>query len=85
MQHTAEILLNLNAKSGNTLTSFEQIEKLVCLYNSDFFSGIHSETLVELSNLSCIKVYQAEEVVTEDGDTCRELLLLIEGIVEISL
>jgi Cyclic nucleotide-binding domain/4Fe-4S binding domain len=85
VKQTAETLLNLNAKPENTITEFEQIEKLVCLYNSDFFSGIYSETLIELSNLSYIKVYGSEEVVTEDGDTCRELLLLMEGIVEISL
>lgn len=85
VRETAENLLNLDAEPENSLAAFEQIEKLVCLYNSDFFSGIHSETLIELSNLSYIKVYKAEDVVTEDGDTCRELLLLIEGIVEISI
>lgn len=85
VQQTATILLNSNSEPENALSAFEQIEKLVCLYNSDFFSGIHSETLIELSNLSYLKIYTDGEVVTEDGDTCRELLLLIEGDVEISL
>jgi Cyclic nucleotide-binding domain/4Fe-4S binding domain len=85
VKQTAETLLNLTAKPENMLAAFEQIEKLVYLYNSDFFSGIHSETLIELSNLSYIKVYKSDEIVTEDGDTCRELLLLVEGVVEIFL
>lgn len=40
---------------------------------------MHSETLIALAERAKIRTYAAHEVITEAGDTCRELLLLIEG------
>jgi CRP-like cAMP-binding protein len=66
-----------------TLANFPTLEKLVYLSNSDFFDGVYSETLIELANRSSVKVYTAGDLITEQGDTCRELLLSIEGTAEI--
>ncbi len=69
--------------SPTALADFPSLEKLVYLSDSDFFRGVHSETLIELANRSSVKTYSAGDSITEQGDTCRELLLIIEGTAEI--
>jgi Cyclic nucleotide-binding domain len=66
-----------------TLATFSHLEKLVNLYNSDFFGGIQGETLMALADRATVQTYGADAVITAEGDTCRELLLLIEGAVAI--
>jgi hypothetical protein len=83
VREVAATLLDSTTPPGTPLTSFKTLEKLVYLSDSDFFGGIGSETLIELANRAVIKVYQPEESITEEGDTCRELLLLIEGIAQV--
>ncbi len=74
------------AKAGAShlsLAAFPSLEKLLCLYQSDFFSGIRSETLIDLASRATIKSYATNEAITEQGDTCRELLLLMEGSAQV--
>lgn len=66
-------------KNHLTLTQFPMLEKVVHLFNSDFFHRMHSETLIALADRSEVRTYTSQAVITEAGDTCRELLLLIEG------
>ncbi len=80
MQEMAQQIRKPNASA---LSDFPTLEKLVYLSDSDFFHGVYSETLIELANRSTIKIYQVGELITEQGDTCRELLLSIEGTAEI--
>ncbi|MGL6342507.1 MAG: cyclic nucleotide-binding domain-containing protein, partial [Waterburya sp.] len=77
-QETSKILLSLS-ETNFSLTTFPKLEKAVHLFNSDFFNRIHSETLIGLAERAEVRSYSANEVITEAGDTCRELLLLIEG------
>ncbi|WP_414545154.1 cyclic nucleotide-binding domain-containing protein [Nostoc sp. CCY0012] len=77
-QETAKILLSLS-KQHPPLTKFPLLEKVVHLFNSDFFHRMHSETLIALAHRAEVRTYSTNEVITEAGDTCRELLLLIEG------
>jgi hypothetical protein len=65
------------------LAAFGTLEKLVYLATSDFFRDIHSETLIELAHRAEVKRYSQQQVITEAGDTCRELLLLMAGNVQI--
>ncbi|MCP9812663.1 cyclic nucleotide-binding domain-containing protein [Synechococcus lacustris Maggiore-St4-Slac] len=65
------------------LADFPILERIVYLFNSDFFHSLDNEMLIELGNRAYVKSYQEEEHISEAGDTCRELLLLIEGTVEI--
>jgi len=65
------------------LVNFPILERVVYLFNSDFFHSLDNEILIELGNRAYVKSYQEEEHISEAGDTCRELLLLIEGTVEI--
>jgi Cyclic nucleotide-binding domain len=83
VQDVATTLLDSSTPPGAPLTAFQSLEKLVYLSNSDFFGRVQSETLIELANRAAIKVYQPEELITEEGDTCRELLLLMEGIARV--
>jgi hypothetical protein len=83
VQEVAATILDPKTPPGAPLPSFETLEKLVCLSNSDFFGGVHSETLIELAHRAVIKVYRLEEAITEEGDTCRELLLLVEGSAQV--
>ncbi|WP_239651838.1 cyclic nucleotide-binding domain-containing protein [Neosynechococcus sphagnicola] len=53
------------------------------LYNSDFFRGVQGETLIQLADRAVVKTYIAHGLITEQGDTCRELLLLMEGSAQI--
>ncbi|MBW4550433.1 MAG: cyclic nucleotide-binding domain-containing protein [Aphanocapsa sp. GSE-SYN-MK-11-07L] len=77
LQETANLLLSQAAPIA--LTAFPRLEKLVYLFNSDFFHQVHNQTLIMLADRAEIKTYTANAVITEAGDTCRELLLLIEG------
>ena len=76
LQETAERLISA---SNPTLTECPTLEKLVYLFNSDFFHRMQSETLIALADRSKVRTYSKGDVITEAGDTCRELLLLIEG------
>jgi CRP-like cAMP-binding protein len=67
------------------LANFEKLERVVYLFNSDFFHSLDNEILIELSDRAYVKSYLENEHITEAGDTCRELLLLIEGNVEIRI
>ncbi|NJN38167.1 MAG: cyclic nucleotide-binding domain-containing protein [Acaryochloridaceae cyanobacterium CSU_3_4] len=78
LQETINLLLS-PPEPDPRLTQFPILEKVVHLFNSDFFHRMHSETLIALAERAKIRTYAAHEVITEAGDTCRELLLLIEG------
>jgi CRP-like cAMP-binding protein len=82
LQETAQTLLAQN-RPNLTLQDFPTLEKLVHLFNSDFFHRTQSETLIALARRAQIKTYKSKEVITEAGDTCRELLLVIEGAANI--
>lgn len=78
LREMAERLLS-SAKPNPPLTEFPTLEKLVYLFNSDFFHRMQSETLIALADRAAVRTYGQGEAITEAGDTCRELLLLIEG------
>lgn len=78
LRETAELLLSLSTPYP-PLTAFPMLEKVVHLFNSDFFYRMHNETLIALADRAEVRAYSTNEVITEAGDTCRELLLLIEG------
>ncbi|MBW4623073.1 MAG: Crp/Fnr family transcriptional regulator [Cyanosarcina radialis HA8281-LM2] len=77
VKETAQIVVSATTKPD--LAAFPSLEKLVYMASSDFFKDVKSATAIALANRGEIKTYQAGEVVTEAGDTCRELLLLIAG------
>lgn len=77
-QETAKLLLSLS-EPHPPLSKFPLLEKVVHLLNSDFFHRMYSETIIALAERAEVRVYTTNEVITEAGDTCRELLLLIEG------
>jgi CRP-like cAMP-binding protein len=62
-----------------SLAKFPRLEKIVYLFNSDFFHRMQGETLIQLTDRAEVRTYSQGHVITEAGDTCRELLLLIEG------
>lgn len=76
VRNTADQLLALPQPS---LSDLPLLEKLVYLATSDFFEFLHTDTLLALAKRAEIRTYAAQEAITEAGDTCRELLLLIEG------
>ncbi len=81
IQEMIDQLLALPSTSiaNPSLTKFSTLEKVVYLFNSDFFHRMQSETLIALAERAEVRTYRQGEVITEAGDTCRELLLLIEG------
>ncbi len=78
LQETVTILLSAS-KECPPLTTFLLLEKVVYLFNSDFFHRMHSQTLFSLAERAEVRTFDDEGVITEAGDTCRELLLLMEG------
>lgn len=80
VQETAKQLRSLSKPS---LPQIPELEKVVHLFNSDFFDRIHTDTLMALSDRATVKTYKTGDTITEAGDTCRELLLLIEGDADI--
>jgi CRP-like cAMP-binding protein len=81
---TARTILSLT-EPNLYLKNFPLLEKVVHLFNSDFFHRMHDETLIALAEKAEVRTYSASETITEAGDTCRELLLLIEGEAKIQL
>ncbi|MGI0495472.1 cyclic nucleotide-binding domain-containing protein [Alkalinema pantanalense CENA528] len=81
VQETIYQLLSWHSSSTATLslTEFPLLEKLVYLFNSDFFHRMQSATLIALADRAEVRAYKRGDMITEAGDTCRELLLLIEG------
>lgn len=81
VQETIDRLLSLHSTSTTnpSLSEFPTLEKLVYLFNSDFFHRMQSETLIALADRAEVRTYKQGNAITEAGDTCRELLLLIEG------
>lgn len=84
LRETAQIV-----RSSSTLhpplTDFPRLEKVVHLFNSNFFHRMHSQTLLALADRAEVRTYTTDAVITEAGDTCRELLLLLEGDASIHL
>ena len=74
---TAERLQKLAAPVA--LAALPELEKRVVLATSDFFRRTWADTLDLLAERAEIRLCGAEALITEPGDTCRELLLLIEG------
>ncbi len=61
------------------LREFPALEKAVYLFNSDFFYRLKPGTLLALADSAEIHTYHPGDTITDPGDTCRELLILIEG------
>jgi CRP-like cAMP-binding protein len=74
---TAERLLSLEGPL--VLSTLPELEKRVVLATSDFFHRTWADTLDALAEQAEIRAFGAGACITEAGDTCRELLLLIEG------
>lgn len=80
VQETGKLILD---HPQAPLSEFPALEKIIYIYNSDFFHRLHSQTLMTLAARSEIRTYIPGALITEVGDTCRELLLLISGEAEI--
>ncbi len=75
-----ETAKRLRSQEGSlSLEALPELEKRVVLATSDFFRRTWADTLDALAEVADIRSYRAGELITEAGDTCRELLLLIEG------
>ncbi|MCS5693138.1 cyclic nucleotide-binding domain-containing protein [Cyanobium sp. FGCU-6] len=77
VKDTAERLLRLEGPP--VLAAFPALEKRVVLATSDFFRRTWADTLDALAERSDMRTYKAGALITETGDTCRELLLLVDG------
>lgn len=72
-------------ESPPALADLPDLEKRVVLATSDFFRRTWADTLDLLADQAEIRSYQAGAAITEAGDTCRELLLLIEGAARVEV
>lgn len=82
LRETAAQILQHPASTSLALSECAAVEKLAYLFNTHFFAEIHSQTLMELAEMAYFKCYHSNEVISDEGDTCRELLILIEGRVQ---
>lgn len=71
----------LSSQATPALPAFSRLEELVYLANTDLFHRLELETLMALSDRAEVKTYSTGHVISDAGDTCRELLLLLEGSV----
>lgn len=79
VRETAQMLLKQEDQAETAPAGASTIEKLLYLFGSDLFLGLKTENLMELATHAQVKVYDALEVVIEQGNPSRELLLLIQG------
>jgi hypothetical protein len=77
VQDTAEDVLT--ASEHPPLAAFPILEKVVYLSSSDFFHSLEPNTLIALAHQAEVRTHASGEAITEAGDTCRELLILISG------
>ncbi len=83
--HGAPPLLRQTARAVDRLEGppllgeYPELEKRVFLATSDFFRRSDADTLDALASKADVRTFAKGELITEAGDTCRELLLLIEG------
>jgi hypothetical protein len=77
VRETAERVLA--SPTLHRLQEFPRLEMLVYLANTDLFQRMEPETLMALADRAEVKTYSMGAVITDAGDTCRELLLLLEG------
>ncbi|MEN9251997.1 MAG: cyclic nucleotide-binding domain-containing protein [Thermostichales cyanobacterium HHBFW_bins_127] len=80
-----QTLARIRQGSQHRLADFPGLEKLAYFSNHYFFTDVHTETLLELSELATIKTFRAGEIISDETDTCRELLLLISGHAQIQI
>ncbi len=73
----------IRSTQPHTLKDFPTLEKLIYLANTDLFHRLEPETLMALSDRAEVKTYSSGDVITDAGDTLRELLLLVEGSAKI--
>jgi hypothetical protein len=83
VQETAQLILSPTTPTKTGLSVFPSLEELVHLYSHAFFQGVSHDTLMALTRHAEIKTYQAGDSITEAGDTCRELLMLIDGSAQV--
>lgn len=83
VQRTIDQLLTLSPPPA--LADLPDLEKRVVLAGSDFFRRTWADTLDLLADQAEIRTYEAGAAITEAGDTCRELLLLIEGAARVEV
>jgi hypothetical protein len=77
LRRTSESLASLQGPPE--LRDCPELEKRVFLATSDFFRRCDGDTLEALAAAADVRRFDRGELITEAGDTCRELLLLIEG------
>jgi hypothetical protein len=65
--------------SAPLLADIPELEKVVALFNSDFFHALEPQTLLALGDRAEVRTYTPGEAITHAGDTCRELLILLAG------
>lgn len=77
----AEMLRALKSPTAPVpeLEDLPELEMRAYLAASDFFSGTSHASLEQLAAVSELRRFKAGELITETGDTCRELLVLISG------
>jgi len=83
VRRTVDQLLALRPPAA--LADLPELEKRVVLATSDFFRRTWADTLDLLADQSEIRRYEPGAAITEAGDTCRELLLLIEGAARVEV
>ena len=83
VRRTVDQLLALSPPAA--LADLPDLEKRVVLATSDFFRRTWADTLDLLADQSEIRRYEPGAAITEAGDTCRELLLLIEGAARVEV
>lgn len=59
------------------------LEKLLCLFESNFFSNLKPTLLIELARNCQVRVYGPGEVMCKMGESANEILLPIDGEAEV--
>ncbi|MBE9141222.1 cyclic nucleotide-binding domain-containing protein [Nodosilinea sp. LEGE 07088] len=68
-----------SSASAPLLADLPELEKVIALFNSDFFHALEPQTLLALGDRAEIRTYAPGQAITHAGDTCRELLILLAG------
>ncbi|MEA5536027.1 4Fe-4S binding protein [Crocosphaera sp. XPORK-15E] len=80
LKETAQqILANADEQETKVVTP---LERLLYLSSCDLLKALKAESLMELSYQVPIKEYQKSDIIWEQGEVCKDLLMLLDGQVE---
>jgi CRP-like cAMP-binding protein len=61
------------------------LDKMLLLFESDFFSSLNPEALIEIARTSSIRMYPQGTTICQEGTVSDEIFLLLDGAADVMI